>query len=787
MISPIEGKRSVFWASPLLSPADIALKAKLHSSLRFIPTERDRVSVRFGQNNSEQTPSGKPQEGDTQATDTKNPDEVSPDQMHREVLEFLQEEPDTLIDYGEENAKLFEQLEASAEELKKPIVEKIVILNQPLVHCIASQWWRFKYPDRNAALRDEDPDFLDMTAEGNMGLLQGIKRFSTSHGTRFSTYASWWIIKHIRNQYYSDGVYSKNTSVLEDIRALRAIRNKIAQQEGKKPDHHTVVRYLLALKTCLEKKPNLEELEALPYEPLLLRLPVLAKPATFKRLVTLLDTELKNSRAQSLDQTLSTEDEKTTRYAMTADKKAKLPDEVASRQEQQARAVKLLQALDQKREAQVMGLRTGLYMVNLTLEEVGLMLGITRERVRQIENKARNKLIQRAHWTNLPQNFPLRSSRKERCWQAICKIGMKGLNTDEQKALASFFGADLSVKRIALLGGTLDNKKPRLSHEEVTDFIREAWRKLLRSRKKTVYPPQKTVSFFAHENALFKQPEFRKNQTNGKGAATVPAAWMGDSSTGADALLITLREQFRQILAQKQAGNKNNLAFSQKASKRDKKVSTKKSAESQTVTRKQSAKKTPPPSFTLPALMPDCHSDLAAALARLSNMEQFVIGHMLFLVREPLPPDALAKETGISKAGLYRMRGAILAKLSGMVDPALLDTKPKRRNDVETILQGLPHNEREQLLQAVREAIPALHLPDAEEEVLTRRLGIRPGTSPESLGEIADSRGSNQESIRIIQKRIITVMQPNFPDLARQLEPILFSRSYKASRLQQAG
>ena len=241
----------------------------------------------------------------------------------------------------EQEKEIAKRIQAGDQDAKDELIEA----NLRLVVAIAK-----KYVGRGL-------QFLDLIQEGNLGLVKAVDKFDYTKGFKFSTYATWWIRQAITRA-IADQARTIRIPVhmVETINKLTRVQRQLVQELDREPTAEEIAERLGNISA-----EKVREIQKISMEPVSMETPIGEED----------DSHLGD---------------------FIEDKHALSPDEYATNELLKDEINNVLMMLTE-RERKVIQLRFGLIDGRArTLEEVGKVFGVTRERIRQIEAKALRKL-----------------------------------------------------------------------------------------------------------------------------------------------------------------------------------------------------------------------------------------------------------------------------------------------------------------------------------------------------------------------------------------------------------
>lgn len=259
------------------------------------------------------------------------------------VQMYLQEIGRTPLLTKKEEKELAKRVEQGDEEARKRLIQA----NLRLVVSIAK-----RYVNRSPHL-----SILDLIQEGNIGLARAVEKFDYRKGFKFSTYATWWIRQAITRALAD---YSRTIRIpvhmVETITKHTQKKRELMQQLGREPLPEEIAA---EMNIPVEKVRYIQKI---------------------------------SQEVLSLETPIGDDEEDSTLSDLIRDEQTLSPDQLANQALLKEQIQEILKDLT-PREQKILSMRFGLEdHITHTLEEVGKVFGVTRERIRQIEAKALEKI-----------------------------------------------------------------------------------------------------------------------------------------------------------------------------------------------------------------------------------------------------------------------------------------------------------------------------------------------------------------------------------------------------------
>ncbi len=245
---------------------------------------------------------------------------------------------------ADEEVALAKRIEAGDEEAKELLINS----NLRLVVSVARKY------NNGGGL-----EFLDLISEGNMGLMKAVEKFDWALNNKFSTYAYWWIRQAIARAIADQSRLIRiPVHMVETMNKIKKVTRTIVQETGHDPSAEEISVRLEQSEGIVLSADKIREIQQMSMPHI------------------------------SGDETINDEGDSSL-FDFVDDKSILSPEEYTARQMLKENIQKAIESLNNEREENVLLLRFGLKDGKpKTLEDIGEILGVTRERVRQIQEKA---------------------------------------------------------------------------------------------------------------------------------------------------------------------------------------------------------------------------------------------------------------------------------------------------------------------------------------------------------------------------------------------------------------
>ena len=271
---------------------------------------------------------------------------------------YLREIGKTALLTREEEVQLADRIKVGDMEARAHMIKA----NLRLVVKIAQDYANYGLP------------LLDLISEGNIGLMKAVERFDPNKGGKLSTYAAWWIKQSIKRALANQSKTIRlPVHMVDKISKMRRVAMVLSEELGREPTDEELSEEIGI------DRAKLSQLKSAALRP------------------------------ASLDAPIG-EDDNTQFGEIIGDEKARTPLDLLSHKNMHMQLDGLLEVLDE-RERKILDARFGLAGEKpKTLEDVGQEFGVTRERIRQLQNIALKKLRRALQKKEDPGPRPLRKA-----------------------------------------------------------------------------------------------------------------------------------------------------------------------------------------------------------------------------------------------------------------------------------------------------------------------------------------------------------------------------------------